>query len=306
MRLHSALVVFVSAVTLAAGCIAEDFADGRPADQRPDAGADAQPDARTDTDADTDADTETDTGSSDPCSGACSGESTMCDESTGKCVECLADDDCDNHEKPVCGENRECVGCKERSDCVDFEEETPACNNDTGECVECTVHDEEFCEGNSCDPATNKCTDNETGETGLCGECSADSECTGNLECVPAQFQGQELDKAYCIVRSQGGCDDESYPEEVTRTSLSRENEDTYCTVNEDFTTCKASNDLQTHRDCDANDECGYEDLDDAYCFETNEDGSGVCTIPCKDDQECSRGHCGEDESISEDVCIDD
>jgi hypothetical protein len=58
---------------------------------------------------------------------------------TGKCVECLDNNDCSEPE-PACElGNNECVECTSNDHCSDTPN-TPACDTDTNTCVECTTH----------------------------------------------------------------------------------------------------------------------------------------------------------------------
>lgn len=53
-----------------------------------------------------------------------------CEVSTGRCVECISNDDCINVDEPACdGETATCVPCTEHSQCP-----ATACNLETGQC----------------------------------------------------------------------------------------------------------------------------------------------------------------------------
>ncbi|MFW5967469.1 MAG: hypothetical protein ACOCV2_08125, partial [Persicimonas sp.] len=171
-------------------------------------------------------------------------EEKDCDEGVcsddGTCVECVEDDHCTEADASACTEDNECTGCEESDQCAHLADDgTPACDADTSECVECTVDDESACDGNSCDPASNTCTDTETDSLDTCESCIADSECSGDAHCVPLEFDGSELDDGYCLqVKPDDGCEG-PYGTEIERESLSGE-EETYCGINEDLTTCEA------------------------------------------------------------------
>ncbi|MGI6681071.1 MAG: hypothetical protein ACOX3T_06300 [Bdellovibrionota bacterium] len=77
----------------------------------------------------------------------------VCNDTTGKCEECVTDVDCDGER--VCSiDTYTCVECKEDKDCKDGK----VCNLDTNTCVECNKDDD--CNGNAvCDKDIYKCKD---------------------------------------------------------------------------------------------------------------------------------------------------
>ena len=105
----------------------------------------------------------------------------VCDDTTGSCVECLGDRDCDSG---VCDDNV-CVECLSDVDC---DSDSPACLRNI--CVGCTDSDE-HCGGDAplCETSTNTCA--QCLSDGDCGDPSASLcdagtcvPCTHNLHCA--------------------------------------------------------------------------------------------------------------------------
>jgi hypothetical protein len=265
-------------------------------------------------------------GGSSPCDGSCGGDTAVCDEATetcveclgsddcdgatslcdtdsNECVECLSNDDCDSATASKCS-NGECVSCAGNGDCSHIAGKG-VCDTDEDECVECTVADEDPCEGNSCNPATNACTDTTIGSVGSCEPCVADSECSGggtadpNARCVPMEFEDVLRPGGFCLRRQSKGC---SQPLTVTlaATSLSGASAENYCGLNEAVTRCEAVLDMVAGASCSdgLDSSCGCHRDGGGACTDTGEGGlcrtvGGVddtCTVACGSSNDCVSG----------------
>jgi hypothetical protein len=108
---------------------------------------------------------------------------------TNQCVECLANTDCKDPSKPVCGSSHACVGCGTQiaplDGCATKNPALPVCKADSGACVECTGNAD--CRGDAglgvCNPTTNKCV-----------------ECNGNADCTADSAKG------FCVNNACTGC----------------------------------------------------------------------------------------------------
>ncbi len=211
----------------------------------------------------------------------CDGETPACDVDNNECVQCVEHAQCAEVGASACGDDNTCQACAASEECGHLDD-TPACDIDAGECVECTVDDESACNGNSCDPATNTCTDTPTDSVDTCGTCRADSECAGDMRCVPLDFDGQRLDDGYCLeVRPDGGTCEGPWGTVINRMSLSGEYGD-FCGINEDLTTCQAVLDQQSGKSCGGNAaDCGMTGKDDGSC------PIDSCTYQCDANDEC-------------------
>ncbi len=210
-------------------------------------------------------------GGSEPCDGACGGDTPVCDVASETCVECLGPLDCDpslicdtaSNTCVECVGNADCidpatskcdggvcVGCGASEDCSHIDGKT-VCDTDATECVECMVADESPCGGNSCNPATNACTDTAIGSLSSCQPCVADSECAGggtadpDQRCVLLDFEGSTRDGGYCLRRQSKTCS-RPYTVSISSGSVSGAPAETYCGVNEATVTCEAVRDLAT------------------------------------------------------------
>lgn len=239
------------------------------------------------------------------CDAACGGTTSVCDSESAECIECLDGDDCDDG---FCDpETHSCVECLEHSDCMspsagrcDGGECTPctdsehcagisgkeACAESTGACVECTANDESGCGNNSCDPATNQCTETARGSRTVCRTCVADSECEPNYRCVPMEFQGEPREGGYCLKLGAMGCERPLTVPTPARTSLSGAEAEVYCGVSESRTTCEAILDLLADEGCTTPSDCGVPGLDDARC-ETVNLVLNRCTYSCDLSNQC-------------------
>jgi hypothetical protein len=255
----------------------------------------------------------------------CDGETPACDVSTKTCVECTAEDTaaCVG-EAPICDtEEQTCVGCLENTTCTEATasrcaqgtqtcvacSESAECTHiagkgvcDAGTCVECTATDETACGENSCNPATNECTETPRGSVGTCLPCLADSECLGSdqeppsLRCVPMHFQSVSRTGGFCLRRDAGVCEP-PFVVRITAVSLSGAAEEPYCGIDMLSTSCEAIVDLASSQTC--NDgmatSCGcMRDLagtcigqgQGGLC-ETTSLGSNRCTYPCDVPEQC-------------------
>ena len=113
----------------------------------------------------------------------------FCYLSTNQCVECLADADCKDPSKPICGSQKACVACGTPgvsvNSCANKNATLPVCKPDTGACVQCAASTD--CRGDAglgvCNPTTNTCV-----------ECNDGSNCTAD----PA--------RAFCQANACVGC----------------------------------------------------------------------------------------------------
>jgi hypothetical protein len=180
---------------------------------------------------------------------------------TGDCAFCEKDADCSNHPNgSVCHE---------------------------GQCVECTVEDRAACGSNSCNPATNSCTETPVASRGDCDSCVADSECREpQSRCVPMNFSGNELPDGYCLPLKFDTCQS-PYPVTVTRRTLSGAPPEVYCAPNEQNTTCEALADRGIA--CTENAQCGLRGYADGLCK------LDECTFACDTNEDCFVGEscCG-------------
>lgn len=151
-----------------------------------------------------------------PCGGTCMGEQ-VCEETTGTCVDCLSDSQCDDP-TPVCDTtNNICVGCLNEGNCGGDE---PVCKQEGQTCVQCV--DDTTCNNDTprCDEPNNVCVGclenadclsadaSLCGENKQCGSCLADDDCKhldlnrciGDicLECTP-ETEEQDCGNAACL-----------------------------------------------------------------------------------------------------------
>ena len=225
---------------------------------------------------------------------ACKDTSTPACLNDGTCAECDQDEHCPEADASTCDtQSHECVGCDNNDDCAHLDD-TLLCNTANHACVECTVEDESACGSNSCDPATNTCTNTPRTSLNACQLCQADSECKTNFRCVPMEFQGQARDGGYCLKDvTAGGCTENPYRTATpSRASLSGAAPAQYCSINETLTTCEAVMDLNNDKGCSSADECGVPGLDDGLC-ETVTFAPNKCTYGCSGASDCKASGSG-------------
>ncbi len=218
----------------------------------------------------------------------------VCETSDNTCVECLADSDCTDATKARCDTaTNTCKPCTDSTQCAGVAG-AGICDADSGQCVECTVDDESACNGKSCDPATNTCTQTDLDSVDACGQCKADSECHAGYRCIPMKFQGTDLPDGYCLKTVASGCN-QPFTGIVDRASLSGAPADQYCGVVESKTTCKAVLDMINSVECPngTDDECGLPGMSDGQCKTVN-GLSNRCSYSCSGNGFCPSGFaCG-------------
>ncbi len=307
-----------------------DVEDPHPDCPESDAGIDQNNGLTPDSDADGEEEPDTDTGA---CSPACTDE-MVCNETTGECVECLAegdctdqvcsrdtntcveclgDDDCtdgvcdtDANTCVVCLTNDDCTdptasfcdtdtntcsGCTTSADCAHLADAgTGVCDTENSTCVECLDDDETTraaCDGNSCDPATNTCTDTVVGSLEVCEPCLADSECSTDHSCVPMDFDGA-FHGNYCLKLLASGCE-RPFSDSIDAVSASGNQTEEYCALKTSLVTCEAFN---TFLDaCEDASECGDANLNnDARCEPVDTIAGNECTFACVGMNDCPQG----------------
>ena len=204
------------------------------------------------------------------------------------CVECAGHADCTDPARSRCVEGR-CQGCATSRDCAS-QPDTPVCDTDTGTCIECTVDESGACGGNSCDPATQRCTDTPIRSLTDCERCKADIECQDYQRCIPMNFAGQSRPDGYCMdIESLRACD-KPFPMDVERVSLSGHPLTRYCGIREEKITCEAFHDFGSR--CDDDSDCGAPTLDDGTCtwFSGGASPRYRCTYPCTNSEDCPAG----------------
>lgn len=215
------------------------------------------------------------------------------------CVECEANADCTDPLRPRC-EAGACESCVDADDCAHLADAS-ICDPDTQACVECSLEDMSACENNSCDPGTGECTDTPINSLSFCEACVADIECSHGQRCVPMFFKGQPRPGGYCLYEEgdQGCSGPASIP--LERQSVSGAASARYCGINEAVLTCEALHDYGLS--CEADDECGTPDLDDAMCTWFSGDITEYrCSHNCDDDLDCNVGaYC----ASPADICLE-
>jgi hypothetical protein len=138
-------------------------------------------------DADDAEDTEEDVSACDP---ACEGELDRCKESTGECVECFTEAECDGQD--VCTADGRCAECGGDADCDDeYCALTDDADPDNNECVPCIEDDN--CTDGVCiegdtvgENACQECRDNDQCDDPTSSVCGSDNtcvSCSGNDGC---------------------------------------------------------------------------------------------------------------------------
>jgi len=206
-----------------------------------------------------------------------------CDESCSisplECVACLTNLDCPA-DNPVCNGGM-CTGCRNDTDCQD-QSGLPVCHN--GACVQCTEGKKIACGGNTCNPATNICTETLIKSLRTCERCVSDDDCQFDSEdCVKMNFRGIPRPDGYCLYRSQASACYRPFGVRVERSSISGGPATSYCTVNENELTCEALRDYGSY--CDIDSECGVTGLNDGLCRPFS--GARRCTFSCDSSDDC-------------------
>lgn len=202
-----------------------------------------------------------------------------CSISALECVQCLTNLDCPA-EDPVCTGGI-CAGCRNDLDCAD-QGGLPVCQN--GACVQCTEGKKSACDGFTCNPATNECTETLIASVRTCETCVSNDDCQFDSEdCVKMNFRGVPRPNGYCLYRSDEFICNRPFGIRVERTSLSGGPPRSYCTLNENELTCEALRDYGDF--CDVDSECGVPDLNDGLCKPFS--GTNRCTFACDNSDDC-------------------
>ena len=103
-------------------------------------------------------------GGAPPCDGDCKGSTSVCDEPTNTCVECLSKVDCKSP-KPACDTaTKSCVECTATTDCKDASK--LLCDQAAQQCVACLK------QADCTSPSASACNG------GACAACTKDEECS--------------------------------------------------------------------------------------------------------------------------------
>jgi hypothetical protein len=221
---------------------------------------------------------------------SCTDPTNTCDTSTNSCVQCVGNANCTDPTSSRCDANS-CGACMSDNDCSHIAGKG-ICSG--GACVECTVSDESACAGKSCDPATNMCTGTGVGSVGECGACVADSECdeTAGYRCIPLGFGpvGMRVPLGgFCLLQADmaGGACPLPYRVGVSAVSLSGASSESYCGINENYTTCPAVLSMLSDEVCNVSGDCGVSGLVDGVCLDFV--GLGPrCNVECDDNNQCT------------------
>lgn len=134
----------------------------------------------------------------------------VCDEVSGKCVQCLGNDDCESA-APVCTVDHRCVACtldrhcpstvpacNDDNTCVGCTDSAPHCGGDTAlcdvaqhECVQCLANSDctdpaaSRCSDGTCQPCTGALHCEHLDDLGVCDASSGSGEC---VQCIGTQY----------------------------------------------------------------------------------------------------------------------
>ncbi|MFK8002817.1 MAG: hypothetical protein AB8H86_24750, partial [Polyangiales bacterium] len=203
------------------------------------------------------------------CPTACEGDRPICDEDgTEECVQCLTPTDCEGMGvNAMCNDAGTCVQCVDSTQCT--EPGASECATEgimAGSCVGCTVGAEGACAGvedgdgnalnvcddsagsgvciqcteataevdcgmNSCNPATNLCTETARGDVGRCEACVSDAECMDGDGCLEIDEPGGAA--AYClpILPEEGICPNVYGRVLTEQTTLSSAGPISFCSI---------------------------------------------------------------------------
>ena len=154
------------------------------------------------------------------------------------------------------------------------------CEQATGRCLECSAASAATdCDGRSC--VQGACTQTALRSAPLCRACRSDGECLDGLRCVPMQFQGDDIG-GFCLGQkpSNARCPAPTQYS-LTRRSVDDEQEQTYCGVDENATTCVALLDaiMGLPKECADDAGCGLADKPDGVCITYRD--TKECSYPC-------------------------
>ncbi len=148
----------------------------------------------------------------------CGGTTPYCDVERGRCVECLANEHCDDEhcQAGICVECRNsedctdaeaslcsggvCYPCRDHDHCRHIEGRNACHSEDEGylgnRCVECTSDNVDACGDKVCDEAANSCSDEPAGSADQCDACLSNAHCReGQICAVPV---GRSSDRRRC------------------------------------------------------------------------------------------------------------
>ena len=168
--------------------------------------------------------------------------------------------------------------------------------------MQCTAAKESACAGNSCNPATKRCTTTAVGSKDLCQPCLADSECIGgnqpdpDARCVPMKFMGTARTDGFCLTRFSKTCSRPYFMMPTNLVSLSGAPAEAYCGVDQDSTRCEAVLDFKSSSTCTSDTSCGCARDKTGTCTEVGSGGlcktvlgvPNTCTIPCALTAQCA------------------
>ena len=156
--------------------------------------------------------------------------------------------------------------------------------------------EEDECGDNSCNPATNECTNTERNSVPSCGACVADSECGVSSRCVNVTYMGA-ANGSYCLLLQSAGCERPFGGVLIEAASVSGAAEASYCGIDQSALTCAAVKALVDGKECLGGQasECAAQS---ARC-ETIGGFDNQCTYSCgvsnqcPDGVMCASGYCG-------------
>jgi len=224
----------------------------------------------------------------------CTEQTLVCKTGAFDCVDCNTSSDCNDPAAARCNTaQNECEECEGSADCTSIQGR-PVCDN--GTCVQCTPDTEDVdCEGKSCDPRTELCTETTLSSLETCEACVADSECglegspSEEHRCVemfyPTGERFPDDETGFCLkVFAPGGCEQPYAIRISDRESLSGDPLESYCGINETLATCPAVRALSQNDACPLG--------EDSECPQSGlcRDVGGLpnrCTYPCASVVEC-------------------
>jgi hypothetical protein len=172
----------------------------------------------------------------------------------------------------------------------------------------------DLCGAVACNPMTKECTGAAIGSLDVCDQCVADSECGDGFgaseafRCVQLDYQGNPFPSegnGYCLQSvSEGGSCSNPYRIVILRSSLSGEDPDEYCGINEELATCPAVRALLEDTSCDP--ASGNADCPQPAGLCRELPGAVFrCTYQCESIVECATpgSTCGRGDTESDEYC---
>ncbi|QQR88846.1 MAG: hypothetical protein IPJ88_11485 [Myxococcales bacterium] len=131
-----------------------------------------------------------------------------------------------------------CTGCMRDTDCTHISGKN-MCS--AGACVQCTPEDESACDGKSCDPENNSCTETTVASIDTCEPCVSDTECVADHKCVPLDYDGS-FHGNYCMKVLSATCERPYLVVLNKKSVLAGEDEaaEQFCGINESLSSCEA------------------------------------------------------------------